>query len=618
MKSLFHTAKPATPVDSVEAPKHDFAGFHIFDKITASLPHAKNHSKSTSKIFKFFMITLSSIGAIFIIFNLVLMLLYPKNQAMPYAAISDLDVAGMTEQEIISKLDSLSRALELSVKTDKVEESINLEDLGVAIDSNKTAEATLAKRKQSFIPVVSLWESYKSEPIQPVFIIDDTKLDDVAGRLVDSLGRSAANAGIVINVDGSLEVVPATSGYNYTSDIIKSEIIGNLSFESQSVKLTPQNIEPEITTAKAQSLVDRYEGWMNSDFSIEANGVTDTPSREEKDSWVLVNSKPEEGELAVSIDNLALGSYIASFASNIDVQAVDTVVTAVDGIETGRTEGEEGQIINRDASANLIKDALNRGSSSVIKLPLISTNPEIVYNNSYSPTNAGLANLVNTWVKGQTADYGIVVQELGGQGRTASHQPNKLYVTASTYKMFLAYTILLEVDNGDMKLDDKSGYSDWTVAACIQEMIRNSTNYCAVALGEKIGWAKATSMVRAAGFTSTTLDNYSTTGSFGHKWSTARDEANFLIKLSSGSLLSKASTDILHGHMVSQVFKGAIPAGLPGGVVSADKVGFLDTYRHDVAIVYSPSGTYILAVMSQWGTEYSISTLSKEVYEYFN
>jgi beta-lactamase class A len=59
------------------------------------------------------------------------------------------------------------------------------------------------------------------------------------------------------------------------------------------------------------------------------------------------------------------------------------------------------------------------------------------------------------------------------------------------------------------------------------------------------------------------------------------------------------------------VYRQGIPAGASGAV--ADKVGFIDALLHDSAIVYSPSGTYVLAIMTDGSSWANIAQLTREI-----
>ena len=63
--------------------------------------------------------------------------------------------------------------------------------------------------------------------------------------------------------------------------------------------------------------------------------------------------------------------------------------------------------------------------------------------------------------------------------------------------------------------------------------------------------------------------------------------------------------------MKANVYRQGIPAGANGQV--ADKVGFMDNLLHDAAIVYSPNGTYVLAVMTEGSSWATIADLARQI-----
>lgn len=94
------------------------------------------------------------------------------------------------------------------------------------------------------------------------------------------------------------------------------------------------------------------------------------------------------------------------------------------------------------------------------------------------------------------------------------------------------------------------------------------------------------------------------------------DCGNFLLSIYNGSL--EGSDQILQ-YMKQQERRGKIPAGVPSGIETANKTGELDTVENDAAIIFHPSGAYILCVMSEYLSDpYTsrlfINSLSETVY----
>ena len=169
---------------------------------------------------------------------------------------------------------------------------------------------------------------------------------------------------------------------------------------------------------------------------------------------------------------------------------------------------------------------------------------------------------------------------------------------AGTYKLFVAYGTLKRVDAGQFNWSDIiSGGQN--LATCFDKMIVNSDNPCAEALLYKIGQKALTQDIQNdLGLKNSTFlkDNI---------YSTAEDEAAFLADLARGQLgsLTQDSQNRLISAMKRNVYRKGVPAGASGPV--ADKVGFLWGLLHDASIVYSPSGTYVLVILTDgagdWG-----------------
>ena len=87
-----------------------------------------------------------------------------------------------------------------------------------------------------------------------------------------------------------------------------------------------------------------------------------------------------------------------------------------------------------------------------------------------------------------------------------------------------------------------------------------------------------------------------------------------------GTLVSEEASEQMLELLLKQEWTMKIPAGLPAGVVCANKTGEYENRQHDSAIVYSEGADYILSVMTDGdpGAIMHIQSLSAEVYKYFN
>lgn len=235
-----------------------------------------------------------------------------------------------------------------------------------------------------------------------------------------------------------------------------------------------------------------------------------------------------------------------------------------------------------------------------------------------------LQKIVSGWAKRQDFNSSVVVSELDGRKRSASLDADVAMVPASTYKLYVGYAVLHETEEGELSLDQVT-QSGQTVETTFQNMIINSDDPSATTLGYMVGWNEIDSLASAAGATHTKLDNYDSSGdpTLGNKYTTANDLATILTKLERGQLLNNDDSKFFLNLLQNQVYRERIPAGVPSGVVVADKPGWLapaDGYngyvQNDAAIVYGPKSTYVLVIMTSGSQTQPIAKLSGEVYDY--
>lgn len=186
--------------------------------------------------------------------------------------------------------------------------------------------------------------------------------------------------------------------------------------------------------------------------------------------------------------------------------------------------------------------------------------------------------------------FSVALIDLGPNGYEVSVGGGESLITASTYKLFVAYSTILATDAGRMSWDAMAT-EEHTVAECFDLMLEYSDNDCAVALLLSIGQPQVQAEANAQGAIHTTFEDYNI-------HSTAEDETAFLAKLARNELpISTAGRIRWLNAMKNNVHREGIPAGIPNAVV-ADKVGFQDELHRDAAIVYSPKGTYVLVIMT--------------------
>lgn len=229
------------------------------------------------------------------------------------------------------------------------------------------------------------------------------------------------------------------------------------------------------------------------------------------------------------------------------------------------------------------------------------------------PEAQELSKIINDFVAKQSVPYGIVVKDLK-TGVSANINPEKVFTSASLYKLYVANQIYREIDAGKRKLSDRSGVDGYNLGECLEIMINISDNNCGSTLGNSLGWQAQATSLADQGFRQTNLQKPLKTS--------ARDTGILLSKLYQRLNLEPQSTSQFLDFLKEQRINNRLPQGLPSGTVIAHKTGDLDGYMHDAGIVYGPKTDYLVVVLSgPWPNQaksyQAFADLSAQLWHFF-
>lgn len=254
------------------------------------------------------------------------------------------------------------------------------------------------------------------------------------------------------------------------------------------------------------------------------------------------------------------------------------------------------------------------------------------------PTNSKkLEAVVSQSLKGAKGHYSIAIKNYS-TGEQYFLNEHDVYNTASVYKLWVMVVVYQQIQNGKLKEDDvltekaavlndifdipdedaeqTEGIITFTVKKALEQMITLSDNSSALLLTEKITKPSI----------KTFLDIYSFKESVGGEVgkvpvSSAGDMSLFLDKLYSGEFANKKYTQEMLNLLIHQQLNEVIPKYLLTSIPVAHKTGEMDTFSHDIGIVYAPFGNYSFVAMSNTGSlidaKDRMAHLSRNVYDYF-
>jgi len=392
-------------------------------------------------------------------------------------------------------------------------------------------------------------------------------------------------------------VVPAKSGGECNPDTVKKEFtaIQPTLAKPVTARISVKEIVPEVIDAEAQASADQYMAKVKGGVALDVNGQQITLPAADVYSWL--DFVPNGFTVDVTVNSEKMKPYMdKNITPKVAIAPGSATVTTKDFEEVSRVGGSDGRTLNVYQTAASINKVVNGNSGSATAVTqVVPTN--ITYVRTYSSSDAGLSALLTNFAKDHKGTFGISYAELSGDRRRASYQGDKVFVTASTYKLFVAYSVLKRVESGQMSWDEDQ--------SCFNKMISNSDNACAEAFLTKIGLKTVSSEINALGLKDSNFIKD------GGPYTTANDLVVFLGTLEGGSMFSPLSKQRLVSAMTANTYRSGIPAGASGQV--ADKVGFMDGLLHDAAIVYGPKGAYALAIMTDGSSWATIAELAREL-----
>ena len=211
-------------------------------------------------------------------------------------------------------------------------------------------------------------------------------------------------------------------------------------------------------------------------------------------------------------------------------------------------------------------------------------------------------------------------------GREWNHNPDQFMPSASLIKVPILAAVLKKIENGELSLDTQlpvtkknrasgSGRLKWqqtgakfTVAELLHYLITESDNTAMRILLDLVGINYAQQTFAEMGLIATNIENeglkLSSRPVLKENYTTAREMAELMEKIYKGTLISKESSQIMLDLMKNLKHRERLAKSLPKGWQIAHKTGLLRHACHDAGIIFSPSGDYVLVVLTWKGGDY--------------
>lgn len=531
---------------------------------------------------------------------LVFQLVYPSGKVLPFVKAGGQSVGGKSIASAQKQIDGQFKNAKVSVVMQNHTISSSFTEAGIDVESNTTAKAAAHYPLwQRFIPFSSVViMTTRNEPLQVRY--DDDRLAYFAKQASKDGYVAAVNAAITIKND-KVELVPAKPSESFDYKNIIDAIRSAALMDKTKVTIKPITKAADRSDDEVKQLLKDAQRAVDTPLVLKINDDKNTVPKNIIASWLDFPEDPKSMKLTLSVKPDEVKKYLDTIQKKVYKAPGVTTIHLLDGNEIGRDQGATGQGIDIAKTTTLIGNALRTGNDTTLSIPVVQLAAAQSYDRKYSHTSEGLAVMLQD-IAGSKG-YGVSVASADGS-LVGSANGSKQFEAASTYKLFVAYSVFKQMQAGFMHWNDQ--INGKTADQCFDDMIVNSDNPCAKAFAEKIGWQTVQNHMNELGLQNTQLNGQPLLTS-------ANDLTLYLRKLNDGSLLQPADQTRLIDAMKRQIYRSGIPAGV-GGASVADKVGFLDNVTHDAGIVYSSKGPYVISIMTNSGSSWkAIADITSQI-----
>jgi beta-lactamase class A len=529
---------------------------------------------------------------------LIIQIFYPGNRLLPFANVDGKALGLLTKPDATKKLNDAYAAYPVAIYMGPSDKPLVSPTLGTAkmtVDNTARINGMNYPWYLRIIPTSLFWAHSGSSPT-PAPSLTKGHDEYVEKKLMPECRKEPMDASLK-PANGKLELVKAVPGGQCEKDDVEKTLKSlrpNLTKPS-SIRVQLKVLPPAINDKDALAKKKQVEESVGEGVVLNAMGQQISIPAKDFVTWLDFAAK--DGKLVAMVSQDRSKEYIEkNVAPKVAVQPGVSKITTQDFTEISRVNGNPGQALNVPATLESLADVAN-GAVDAAAVAIVAIPPREEYTRTYSPTDAGISALLANYAKDHSGTFGISLIELDGKKRRADYQGDKQFVTASTYKLFVAYSVLKRIDEGKMSWEAEG--------TCFNKMISQSDNACAENFLSRVGLGTETREINALG-----LKNSNFTKE-GGPFTTANDLTLLLGMIATGQNFSSTGQARLISAMKANVYRQGIPTGASGPV--ADKVGFMDNLLHDAAIVYSPNGTYVLAVMTEGSSWATIADLARQI-----
>ncbi|MCD4548910.1 L,D-transpeptidase family protein [Schaalia sp. lx-260] len=316
--------------------------------------------------------------------------LHYSERALPRTTIAGHSISGLDRAAVEGMVKQLADDTVLTIDVAGKTQTASLADMGFSIDVPATVDGI-------FAPNASVMQRFtaltRAKNIEPVVVRDNKNRDSFIEKIRDLAGESVVQSQVVSNDQGVFTVSPGKAGKDIDRsalEVAMDEAANMLA--AHAVTVNVKEVEPTITTDKAQAVADEANAMASVDLTI-TDGVDNyQPNLVQKASWITV--KEENGNLENPIvDHDKVREWVdkAADLAKLDPQPGIDNVDANGTVLAHAKKARDGLTVNNaEAMTDALSQAMTNKTSYSGKFEFDRHTPE----NLTRPVLAGYQNYV--------------------------------------------------------------------------------------------------------------------------------------------------------------------------------------------------------------------------------
>lgn len=305
---------------------------------------------------------------------------YYANKIYPRTVVAGINIGGKTEQQAIEALSPAFDAAKTKplviTSTDRTWE-ITPEKIMLSYDASQTAKRAYDRGRTGTLAdriLARLASAYKAAIVRPVVTYQKEALEANVKEIATALDVVPQSAKITY-VDGQFIVGPSLVGKRVNQMKLSQQIyMAAVTLRTDPIIVPIEEQQPAIPADRAQQLVPSLMQYAEQPLELRYEDkkiAFDVPT-------ILSLIDYEHAQTAaITFDKEKLNTFIDSFAKDIERPARDGLFKFENGRVQAFTAAQDGIAVDKPELEKKLTDTLlNGGSSRVVEIPVIKTQPQ--------------------------------------------------------------------------------------------------------------------------------------------------------------------------------------------------------------------------------------------------